>query len=323
MSLGKSRFEAQLVLINKLLVQSKNQENSVYWLYENNIRTSFFMLEGLARLYAQAHNKKQFTKIKEKAKEVEDAFGALDYYLHYIQLFAKSRKVSREIKSYLESQYEKSYHHCHTVLKKQGWYSGKRFEKIEKQLRKVDWKDEEVEIALFSQIYKEESNQILQFLRDHEFVFCDMEHDVHELRRKIRWLSIYPQALLGAVKLVPNSTERIKLESYHTDEIENSPYNQFKAARKLKSHLKLSKPNFIALSWFIDQLGSLKDKGQAIEILTYSTMKVEGIDKEQAENRAYQMLSKSYPKEEVLLEKATKLSQKFVSDGILDQLVLK
>ena len=39
-----------------------------------------FMLEGLAKLYAEIHNKKKFTKLKVHFKLVEDALGAIDYY---------------------------------------------------------------------------------------------------------------------------------------------------------------------------------------------------------------------------------------------------
>ena len=100
MSFGRLRFEAQLVAIETLIKESKFQENRFFWLYENNLRSSFFMLEGLARLYAQAHNKKLFTKIKDKAKDIEDALGWLDFYYHYYQVFSKNRKLSAEVKAY-------------------------------------------------------------------------------------------------------------------------------------------------------------------------------------------------------------------------------
>ena len=61
MANGIMRFEAQLEIIEILLKESKAQENRVSWLFDNNLRTHFFMLQCLARLYAQAHNKKLFT----------------------------------------------------------------------------------------------------------------------------------------------------------------------------------------------------------------------------------------------------------------------
>lgn len=322
MSLGRLRFEAQLEEIEVLLSESKGQENRVLWLYENNLRTYFFMLEGLARLYAKAHNKKLFTKIKDKAKEVEDALGTLDFYQNYTNSFIRSRTISPEVKEFFKNKLAQSLEDCHKLLKKEGWYNGDRIKKIRKQLKEADWKDENVEAGLFAEIYKNEATEILQFLRDHEFHFVDMEHDVHELRRKLRWLSIYPQALQGAVKLVANTKDKSTLEKYHTEDVIKSPYNQFKASRKLATHLKLGKPQFFALSWLIAELGELKDKGQRIEILIFALMKVEGLSKEDATEKTYTILAKNYPKDEILLKKASELSQEFVSLAVLDNLVI-
>ncbi|MCE2962436.1 MAG: hypothetical protein ACK5UE_03865 [Chitinophagales bacterium] len=322
MANGIMRFEAQLEIIEILLKESKAQENRVFWLFDNNLRTHFFMLQGLARLYAKAHNKKLFTKIKNKSKEIEDAFGWLDFYNSYTYSFTRTRSISAEVKTFFKDKFEQSVDNCHKLLKKEGWYNGDRIKKIRKQLKEADWKDENVEAELFASIYKKEATEILQFLRDHEFHFADMEHDVHELRRKLRWLSIYPQALQGAVKLVPNAKDKTTLEKYHTEDIVNSPYNQFKASRKLAAHLKLNKPQFLALSWLIAELGELKDKGQRIEILTYALMKVEGLTKEKATEKTYTLIAKTYPKEEILLNKASSLSQEFVSLAVLDNLVI-
>jgi hypothetical protein len=322
MSFGRLRFEAQLVAIETLIKESKFQENRVFWLYENNLRSSFFMLEGLARLYAQAHNKKLFTKIKDKAKELEDALGWLDFYYHYYQVFSKNRKLSAEVKAYFTKKLEQSQETCLKLLKKEEWLNGDRIKKIRKQLKYADWKEEAVEVELFSGIYRSEANEILQFLRDHEFHFADMEHDVHELRRKLRWLSIYPQALQGVVKLIHKSKDKNALVQYHTEAILTSPYNQFQPSKKLAAHLKLGKPQFFALSWLIAQLGELKDKGQHIEILTFVLMKLEGLSKEAASEKTYTMLAKTFPKQEVLLKKASDMAQQFASLHVLEELVI-
>jgi len=316
------RFDAQLENIETLLKESKSQENKVFWLYENNFRTYFFMLEGLARIYSEAHNKKLFDKIKDKAKEIEDAFGWLDFYYQYNLLFSKNRKLSAEVKAYFGKKLEQSQETCHKLLKKEDWYNGERIKKIRRQLKEADWKDDVAEAEIFSTIYRQEANEILQFLRDNKFHFVDMEHDVHELRRKLRWLSIYPQAMQGAVKLVHNAKDKTKLAHYHSEAILASPYNQFKPSRKLGAHIQLGKPQFFALSWLIAELGELKDKGQQVEILIFVLMKLEGLTQEAAREKCYTLLNKTFPREEVLLKKASNLSQKFVSLHVLDELVI-
>ena len=65
MKIGIERFEFYLVKLEELLKQAIREKNPGLWLYINDTRTTIFMLEGLAKLYAGLHNKKRFIKIKE------------------------------------------------------------------------------------------------------------------------------------------------------------------------------------------------------------------------------------------------------------------
>ena len=76
------------------------------------------------------------------------------------------------------------------------------------------------------------------------------------------------------------------------------------------------------MSWLIAELGELKDKGQRIEILIFALMKVERLTKEKATEKAYTLLAKNYPKDELLLKKASELSQEFASLAVLENLVI-
>jgi hypothetical protein len=68
---GLYRFTYHLQQVEILLNKVKKQKNPALWLFNNNARTPFFMLEGLAKLYAGLHNKKKFTKFKEHFKLIE------------------------------------------------------------------------------------------------------------------------------------------------------------------------------------------------------------------------------------------------------------
>ena len=81
MNKSMQRFDIQIKKIATLLDNAKNKENPALWLYLNDLRTPMFMLEGLAKMYANLHNKKDFSKIKEQAKEIEDALGVVDFYI--------------------------------------------------------------------------------------------------------------------------------------------------------------------------------------------------------------------------------------------------
>ncbi len=88
-----------------------------------------------------------------------------------------------------------------------------------------------------------------------------MEDQVHELRRKLRWLSIYPQALRGTVHLTEALPADENVSKYLVPEIIQSPFNIMPAPGDKTTFLLLDKNNFLALSWMIAESGKLKDKG--------------------------------------------------------------
>ena len=56
---GEQRFNFYLNQLQTLLDKAAMQKNPALWLYNNNARTSLFMLEALAKLYKELHNKKK------------------------------------------------------------------------------------------------------------------------------------------------------------------------------------------------------------------------------------------------------------------------
>lgn len=51
MNKGLSRFAFYTQQIEVLLNKAREQRNPAMWLFDNNARTPFFMLEGLAKIY--------------------------------------------------------------------------------------------------------------------------------------------------------------------------------------------------------------------------------------------------------------------------------
>ena len=77
---GYARFEKQLSRIEILLHNGASEVSPANYLYNNDMRTPLFLLEGLARIYRKIHNRKRFEKLLKWFKEAEDALGAIDYY---------------------------------------------------------------------------------------------------------------------------------------------------------------------------------------------------------------------------------------------------
>ena len=126
------------------------------------------------------------------------------------------------------------------------------------------------------------------------------------MRRKLRWLSIYPQALQGCIQLTETDAKDKNLEKYLTPEIVNSPFNKMPAVGKNKYLLMFEKDYFLALSWIISQLGKLKDEG----LRTVVT------------NEAKSVSTDDSPQTKAILTRATDICNTFFAEKNLDRLLI-
>ena len=267
---GHARFEYFLNQFEELLVKSSKQKNPGLWLYQNNARTPLFMLEGLAKLYSGIHNKKKFEKLKAHFKLLEDTIGQIDYYDAFAKEFLANKKIPAVITNYLQAQSREKIQSLNEILTEKEWLGpgNSRIKKIRKKLSKADWKDEKNDIKSIHEFYINAINKILEFINAKDFQFTNVENDVHEFRRMLRWLSIYPQALRGCIQLGKSKTATPKfLSKYLTKAITTSPYNVMPEAGGQKYFLLFDQKRFFALSWLIAELGNLKDNGLRLQVI--------------------------------------------------------
>ena len=321
MKLGKARFYHQLEKVNTLLLESKNHENPPLWLLLNDLRTPMFMLESLSKMYTKFHNKAFFTELKERFKEIEDALGAIDHYAEFLREFHANEKIPESIKSYMENKTREKIVSFNEILTKGGWNDGKTMAKINEGLEIAKWQEEEEEITNIEKYYHKQIEKIKEFIIETTFDFDNIEDDVHELRRKLRWLSIYPRSFQGAIQLHETKESATQLKKYLTEETISSPFNQLPESVNLGHRLFLEKNHFFALSWIIADLGKLKDKGLKITALKEALQEIFFLKDAEAMNESYLILGEEYPKMETLLQKSSLVSKAFFEEEILDKLV--
>jgi hypothetical protein len=318
---GRIRFEFQLEKIEMLVNQAINHENPALWLFVHDLRTPFFMLEGLAKMYAKLHNEKSFTKLREQFKAIEDALGAVDFYAAFSKEFDADKNISLEIKLYFQTKTKEKIQNLQQILKKEDWLDGSRIKKIRKKLDELDWLKSEKETEAIQGFYKAEIKKINQFINENSTGFDDIEAQVHELRRKLRWLSIYPQGLQGKIVL-KESKETTHLKPYLTASVLASPFNQFPINEDLISKVYLDKNNFLALSWMIAELGKIKDKGLKINALKDAIQEIKLINDEKAMAETMTFLPKNTSTISSLLKESSHLMKQFKADAILDNLLI-
>ncbi len=324
MKKSQLRFDFFLSQLRELLVKASKQKNPALWLYRNNARTPLFMLEGLAKLYSGIHNKKKFQKIKEQFKLLEDAIGQIDYYDAFGKELAADKNIPPAITTYLQAQSREKVQSLNEILKEAGWLGEKktRIDKIRQKLSEADWQTEKEELKNIQRFYITAINKILEFINQKDFHFADLENDMHEFRRMIRWLSIYPQTLRGCVQLSKSKTTKAKyLDKYLTTKITSSPYNIMPDAGDHKHFLLLDQNHFYALSWMIAELGSLKDRGLKVEVIKEAILQTSKTNEKDALANAYQLCGAEQKKIEELLTTASSLCKTYCKEKNLEQLI--
>ncbi len=324
MNKGLLRFEFFLQQFEKILSKAASQKNPALYLFQNNARTPLFMLEGLAKLYSGIHNQKKFSKLKVDFKFLEDALGAIDYYDAIARNLSNNKQIPREVTQYLQAQTREKIQYLNELLIDKKWISesNERLVKIRKKLTDANWLDDEKEINELNLFYRKAIYDIIEFTHTINYHFDNMEEDVHELRRKLRWLSIYPQALLGCIQLADSKTKPKHLAKYLTKEIINSPFNKMPDKEDNQYILLLCKDYFLALSWIIAALGKLKDNGLTIVAIKEALQQIESLNEEDAINKAYQILGSNQIKLPALLNNAEKISKAFFDEKNLENLVI-
>lgn len=316
---GIERFGYYLTQVEELLAKSETEENPGWWLYTNDLRTRIFMLEALAKLYSKLHNKTIFEKLQERFKEIEDVLGDINYYDEYENKYKNNPGVSGEILTYFRQKKVKHIQLFNEILSDNKWikHESLRVKKIRKKLTDVQWLKEDEEMLAIKQYYYKAIESIKEFYFSGPAQFTDMEDQVHELRRKLRWLSIYPQALRGSIQLSVKVLPEPTIEKYLVPEIINSPFNKLPDPTGFHHLLLLEKNYFLALSWLIAELGKLKDAGLGNLVLQEA---IKHTALKNQENSPTYVLQNQPPLED-LLKTASAITKDFFAEGNLDKLV--
>lgn len=322
---GPGRFEYYLIQLEDLLLKASKTDNPALFLYQNDARTKLFMLEGLSKLYAGLHNKKRFEYAMDYFKSLEDLIGAVDYYDSFARDFLEDPIMPTTIRLFVESKKEESLKAINEILIKKKWinHEPSRTKKIRKKIKSADWKTPEKEMELVKKFYIDSIENINEFYNETGTKFIDIELQVHDLRRKLRWLSIYPQALRGCVQFVDNGNETPELSKYLTPEIINSPFNIMPLAGNNEFFVLVEKNYFLALSYVINALGKIKDKGLRIMAIAEAVQHTQFVKEEIALEKALLLNGSDTNALNNSLKEANEICDPFFAEDNLGKLIIQ
>jgi hypothetical protein len=320
---GIARFNFYIVQLEDLLLKASREKNPALWLYNNDARTILFMLESMAKLYGKIHNEKRFSKIKEHFKELEDSLGAIDYYNAFAKEFAGNAAIPAAVTEYLQAQAREKTQHLNDMLSSKKWIGAKekRLKKIWEKLADADWQKPVKEIKSILGIYLDAIEDIKVLVLSASKGFTELENELHEFRRKLRWLSIYPQSLQGAVQLTDSQVMDDDLATYLTPEIVHSPFNKMPDAGNNTAFLLLEKNYFLALSWMIAALGRLKDDGLRFFAIAEALQQTEQPDHSAAMQKAMELTNAPADSLQQILAEANAIVKKYFDAQYLDKMI--
>jgi truncated hemoglobin YjbI len=293
-------------------------DNKALSFYTSNARTAFFMLQAIARLNSKAFNDRVAEMHLKRFKKLEDLLGAVDHYDALHKHLGAIRTAQPAVLAYFEKKRDKALNKLNKAISKSD---------LQKELKQaaVDLSvpHDAVSVQQLKRAYQEEVDDVLAFFEENKDGFHAMEEHVHELRRKLRWLSIYAQAYGGLFELKSATKKPAWEKTYLTPEVIKSPFNKLPVSKAYFKKVQINKTRFYALSYMIQQLGIIKDEGLTQEALTKALRKTEDMDKKTAATAATAILKQKHTHDS-LLKKAFALTQKALEkDKILDKFILE
>ena len=196
-----------------------------------------------------------------------------------------------------------------------------RIKKIRKKLENAGWMKDKEETIAIAGYYTKAFTEINDFVKALNGKFTEIETQVHTVRRKLRWLSIYPQALHGLVQLTDSSNNAAALEKYLTPEIINSPFNKMPDAGDNLYFLLLEKNYFLALSWMIADLGKLKDNGLRVIAITEALEQMNKTTHDAALKDAYTILGDTSPALKDILSETSVTCTAYFKDKKMEKIL--
>lgn len=236
----------------------------------NALRGDLFKLEGWAKLHRSWPIKKErkvFEQIREQAKSLEDAFGAVDVAKEIRDDLAK--QGHRELAKMFDEQAEVAHRKLKKLLKSKKWFvpagEASRTERMRVKLTKIAWPSLTAqmdvllqalfhELTHFSTRYREELKpKLVRDVYDREI----LENDLHKMRRQLRWFSMYMQTADGLIGLAPVSDRLTKEKQKLVHDYRKNPFAVLPEKTYAKAHV--DPIAFYELTRLIELLGRVKD----------------------------------------------------------------
>jgi len=306
------------------LTKASGDPTPALTLYRLGARTPLFHLEALARVHKEVLDEDPFTELYFKFKALEDALGAIDFSDALLKKLTSKDENTDPLRIYFTGRRAEACARLDHLLHASEWLPEKNtppkaVQEIVDFLEETKFPGPGKERKKFSHYLREQCEELHQKFEENAFDLSKLEAGVHEVRRRIRWLSIIPAATDGLFVRTPDEPGEDPLAWYRKPEIVSSPYNQFNKRKEVREPIWLASPPFLALSWLISELGVWKDRGQLAESIRQAWTDL-GENEQNAQNKTKQILGEDLVTLETITNNSTEAIKRIIKDEVLLQL---
>lgn len=255
--------------LSTLLSKAKGEAEIFYTAGGRNI---LFRLETVARIAGGLGDKDDFDDAKERFKKSEDLFGEYDFYVAWLKIFNGKKKCL--------GKYTEVFNKNITAIAEEirddlndwnDFESENTIHNFRKYCHALHFEDEKALSAAFSAFIIKSANKLVKEYRQGTFSTTDIEKGLHELRRKLRWISLYIQNANGLIQLKPSLHPEKKFADYLTPETLSSPFMKLPENKSISTPVHIRTETYAAFSSIIAEIGALKDQGLATALFHGNT----------------------------------------------------
>ncbi|MBL7923047.1 MAG: hypothetical protein JNL88_02505 [Bacteroidia bacterium] len=289
--------------------------------YQLGARNFFFKLEAIARIFRETINEPYYDKIYNSIKLTEDALGQYDYQKVLADEFVNDGRLPDGFRTYFKNAETKGLNQLNLHLEENGWIPDANV-KCDTLLLAYSDKATIDSNDFLPSYLKYLSGYIQKLEKNFREGKTDpekIEEGVHELRRKLRWISIYTQVSGGIIQLTTKNKSNGINKKYLDPSILNSPFMKVPHAPKGLKTISIHIENFAALSWIINELGVYKDQGLRLEAINRACLETVKPD---AANKIQSILNPEEISLDRISEKVRKITTGFFNeDKILSRIL--
>ncbi len=260
------RLLAAAARIDTLLRAETDPKKLIDVLSEHDARRNVFQLEGFLKLY-----KGRLDSAGEHlgaVKTLEDALGHFAVSRNMTELAQKQGAPASVVKE-LKKTETTARAHLQEVVEKDWIPQGKNdkspaLKSLLKDLASEDWgsykKDHKfIESSVGDHLHKMETRH---------YDMRQLDSGIHELRRHMRWVPLYIEALDGKVQLSETHNPVAAMRGALDTPMAQHQNAQLTLNDREESPIRLSKATYVTYLQAVEDLGQIKDNGEQMHLLS-------------------------------------------------------